>query len=123
MTRYLISGDPLEPTSGDMIAETASLAVGLPVPDGWRVLTGNERESVIARVALRYELDLERNPNGIRFCVDGHEFDNSDSPLAGDGAFAPFRVFDIPAQDYVPGTYPNRDLAQDVADYLNGEPS
>ena len=57
MARYLISGDPLEPTSGDMIAETASLAVGQPVPEGWRVLTGNERESVIARVALRYELE------------------------------------------------------------------
>lgn len=57
MTRYLISGDPLEPCSGDMIAETASLAVGKPVPEGWRVLTGNERESVIARVALRYELE------------------------------------------------------------------
>lgn len=59
MSFYLIAGDPLEPSSGDMIAETASLDVGQPVPAGWRVLSGNERQSVIARVVLRYEVESE----------------------------------------------------------------
>jgi hypothetical protein len=45
---YLLSGDPLAPSSTDLIAQTKSLAVGERVPDGWRVLTGNE-----ARVANR----------------------------------------------------------------------
>lgn len=57
MQRYLISGDPLAPSSGDMIAETQSLAVDAAVPDGWRVLSGNERFSLIGRIALRYELE------------------------------------------------------------------
>lgn len=59
MAAYLISGDPLEPTSGDMIAQTASLDVGKPIPDGWRVLSGNERQSLIARVVLRYEVESD----------------------------------------------------------------
>lgn len=48
----LINGDELAPCSTDLIAQTATLAVGLRVPDGWRVLTG----SLIARVAYRYEI-------------------------------------------------------------------
>lgn len=47
------------------------------------------------------------NPNP-RYCVDGHEFNNVDSEMAGDGQFAPFRVFDTKAQDYLPGTYATR---------------
>lgn len=58
-TNYLVTGDPLEPSSGDMIAQTKSLKVGERVPEGWRVLTGNSHESVIARVALRYEVESE----------------------------------------------------------------
>jgi hypothetical protein len=61
MTNYLIAGDPMEPASTDLIAQTKSLAVGRPVPDGWRVLSGNERESTIARVAYRYEVEEESN--------------------------------------------------------------
>lgn len=53
---FLLQGNPLEPQSGDIIAQTGYLTVGEPVPDGWRVLTGNERESLIARVVLRYEV-------------------------------------------------------------------
>lgn len=59
MTNYLLSGDPLEPSSTDLIAQTKSLAVGLAVPEGWRVLSGNERESTIGRVAFRYEAEEE----------------------------------------------------------------
>ncbi len=55
-TRYLMTGDPTKPESDDLIAETTSLKVGRPVPEGWRVLSGNERFSTIARVVLRYEI-------------------------------------------------------------------
>jgi hypothetical protein len=54
------------------------------------------------------------------YCVDGHEFPNEDSGLIGDGQFPPFRVFNIEAQDYEPGTYPTRAEAQVEADRLNG---
>lgn len=57
MRAYLIEGDAMAPSSTDLIAQTDSLKVGLPVPKGWRVLTGNERESVIARVAYRFEIE------------------------------------------------------------------
>jgi hypothetical protein len=52
-TNHLISGDPLSPASTDLIAQTANLPVGEPVPEGWRVLTGNERTSLIGRLAYR----------------------------------------------------------------------
>ncbi len=57
MSNYLISGDPLEPASTDLIAQTALLDVGKRVPEGWRVLSGNERQSTIARVCYRYEAE------------------------------------------------------------------
>ncbi len=52
---YLLAGDPLAPESTDLIAQTTYLRVGLPVPDGWRVLTGNPSDSLIGRVCYRYE--------------------------------------------------------------------
>lgn len=55
----------------------------------------------------------------IRYAVDGKEFDDDDSPLAGDGQFGPFIIFDIDAQDYLPGTYATREDGQKVADLLN----
>lgn len=57
MANHLIEGDPLDPSSGDLIAQTQSLAVGEPVPEGWRVLSGGHAYSQIARVALRYEIE------------------------------------------------------------------
>lgn len=59
MQNFLIQGDPMAPESTDLIAQRKLLKVGLPVPDGWRVLTGNNRDSVIARVAFRYEIGEE----------------------------------------------------------------
>lgn len=66
-------------------------------------------------------VDVDVTPPQPRYCVDGHEFDDPDSAFAGDGAFPPFRVFDIPAQDYLPGSHPTRAAAQAVADRLNGK--
>lgn len=58
MTRYtLLEGDPMDPQSTDLIVEQKRLAIGRPVPDGWRVLTGNMNDSLIARVAYRYEIE------------------------------------------------------------------
>jgi hypothetical protein len=53
----LISGNPMEPSSTDVIAQFDRLDVGRPVPAGWRVLTGNAESSEIARVAYRYEIE------------------------------------------------------------------
>lgn len=57
--RKLVDGDPMDPCSGDIIVELATLAVGHPVPEGWRVLSGNIHNSQIARVVLRYEIEPE----------------------------------------------------------------
>lgn len=57
MNNFLISGDALNPCHSDLIAQTKSLDVGLRVPEGWRVLSGNERQSTIARVCYRYEAE------------------------------------------------------------------
>lgn len=55
----LVDGDPLDPTPGDVIVQFATLAVGKPVPEGWRVLSGNIHSSTIARVVQRYELEIQ----------------------------------------------------------------
>ncbi len=52
------------------------------------------------------------NPNGVRYCVDGHEFPNEDSEMLGEGAYPPFLIFDIEAQDYLPHPYPSRNEAE-----------
>lgn len=57
MRNYLLEGDAMSPESTDLIAQTALLPVGQPVPDGWRVLSGNERCSTIGRIAFRYEVE------------------------------------------------------------------
>ena len=63
-TYKLIDGDPLEPTSMDLIAQTAHLPIGDCPADyrehsvsGWRVLTGNTHTNLWARVAYRYEIE------------------------------------------------------------------
>ncbi len=57
MSNILISGDPLDPQGSDLIHQTTSLDVGKPVPEGWRVMTGNNLTSTITRTAYRDELD------------------------------------------------------------------
>jgi hypothetical protein len=52
--------------------------------------------------------------------VDGHEFPYPESNLAGDGKYAPFRVFDITAQDYVGEQHPTRDDAEAAMRELEG---
>lgn len=53
----LVEGDPLMPCSIDLIAQTATIPVGQPVPQGWLVVTGNSFYSKIARVALRHVIE------------------------------------------------------------------
>lgn len=52
----VIDGDALNPSDLDLIAQVAQLNVGEPVPEGWRVLTGNVSTSQVARVAYRFEI-------------------------------------------------------------------
>ena len=56
---FLVDGDPMSPCSSDLIAQTALIAVGSKIPDGWRVLTGSATCSKIARVVFRFEIDEE----------------------------------------------------------------
>lgn len=56
-TNTLLTGDPLDPSSTDLIVQKAFLPFGDPVPDGWRVLTGNNWASEVARVAYRFEIE------------------------------------------------------------------
>lgn len=44
-------------------------------------------------------------------CVDGLEFDDPNSSYLGDGNYAPFVIFDIDAQENLPGTYRTREEA------------
>jgi len=55
----LIEGDPLAPNDSDIIVQEAHLNVDEPVPEGWRVMTGNNRSSLIMRVVYRYEIEGE----------------------------------------------------------------
>ncbi len=56
-TNTLLEGDALDPQSTDLIVQQGSLDVGQPVPQGWRVLTGNLDTSLVARVVYRYEVE------------------------------------------------------------------
>lgn len=61
MANHLIQGDPLNPDGGDLIAQTTTIKVGEPVPEGWQVLTGNNEFSQIGRFAFRFEIEEESN--------------------------------------------------------------
>ncbi len=45
-----------EDCASDLIIQTVRIKVGEKIPEGWRVLTGNNEESLVARVILRAEL-------------------------------------------------------------------
>ena len=57
----LIKGDPLKCSNTDLIAQTALTAVGAKIPEGWRVLSGNNLVSYIGRVAYRFEIEDENS--------------------------------------------------------------
>ena len=54
---HLLQGDAITPTDTDLIAQLGMLDVGEPVPEGWRVLSGNALFSSVGRVAYRYEIE------------------------------------------------------------------
>ena len=56
---HLIEGDLMNPTSNDLILQEGRLKVGLPVPNGWTVTTGNMHDSKVFRVAYRHQIDEE----------------------------------------------------------------
>jgi len=55
-TNQLIDGDPLDPSDNDIIVQSRSLDVGKPVPEGWRVMSGNSDWSTIMRIVYRFEI-------------------------------------------------------------------
>ena len=55
----LVKGDPLDPSAFDLIVQQGQLAVGQPVPQDWRILTGNNDSSLVVRVVYRYEVEWE----------------------------------------------------------------
>jgi len=63
MTYKLIDGDPMEPCSSDLIAQTLHLPLGEYPPNandpasGWRVLTGSPQFEFWGRLAYRYEIE------------------------------------------------------------------
>lgn len=56
-TNTLVTGDPLSPDPHDIIAQFDHLPVGEPLPDGWRVLSGNVHHSAIGRLVYRFECE------------------------------------------------------------------
>ena len=59
MANFLIYGDPLNPQNDDIVAQSENLGTDEIVPDGWRIMTGNERYSLIMRIAYRHEIEAE----------------------------------------------------------------
>jgi hypothetical protein len=47
----------LQPAPDDLLVQLDTLAVGQPLPEGWRVLSGNIHNSEITRVVMRYEIE------------------------------------------------------------------
>lgn len=96
--------------------------VGAPAPVG--AFRENPALIAAAKEALALAEPVTDKPVGAspRYVVDGHEFPNDESSLLGDGGFPPFVVFDVEAQDNLPGTYATREAAQEVADRLNLAP-
>lgn len=56
-TNYLILGDALDPNDLDIIGQMGRVPIGEPIPEGWRVLSGNALGSLVARIAYRYEIE------------------------------------------------------------------
>lgn len=56
----------------------------------------------------------------LRYCVDGHETEDEESSLLGDGQYPPFYIFDIENQRNLPGTYRTRKDAEFVLSLIEG---
>lgn len=59
-----------------------------------------------------YTLITDTKEGGLEIHVEGHETADPDSNLLPEGLSPPFRIFDVEAQDYLPGTYTDRKIAE-----------
>ena len=59
MKNILVRGDVFDPSDMDLIVQITTLAVGEPVPEGWKVTSGNMHNSEIVRVVTRSALEME----------------------------------------------------------------
>ena len=53
----IVNGDAFNPSDCDIIAQEGTLAVGEPVPYGWRVLSGHQHASFVVRIGYRMEFE------------------------------------------------------------------
>lgn len=54
----LVNGDAIETSDFDMIAQTINLPIDeTPDGEGWRIMTGNNRTNLWARIAYRHECE------------------------------------------------------------------
>jgi hypothetical protein len=58
-------------------------------------------------------------PEHGRFIVDGHEFEDPESCLLGDGMHPPFMIFDQEEQRYIPARFSLRFEAETIARLIN----
>lgn len=69
---------------------------------------------------LRYYLSDQVEAHGfLPVQVDGTLPDGNLDSIEDEAAGAPFYVFDPNQQDYIAGPFPNKELAQTVADTIN----
>lgn len=71
--------------------------------DSSNMLEGKYETWAAAKAEMVHIRGFEHN-----LCVDGLMSDDPDSPYSGDGQYAPFVVFDIDAQENLPGQYATR---------------
>jgi len=53
----LVEGDAMVPEAYDLLTCVGRLAVGEPVPEGWRVVSGNNSSSLVVATAYRIEFN------------------------------------------------------------------
>lgn len=60
LRHFLVEGNPMAPKSCDVIVQTGRAPTDVPLTDGWRVLSGNSRTALVARVVFRREITESR---------------------------------------------------------------
>jgi hypothetical protein len=121
-------GDPSLLQANALMAEafTDAMGVALDVHDGvhqqlWAKAWQQVREGLATQPSVEAkgaDRKMENLNSDGRFCVDGHEFPDSESNWMGDGQYPPFAVFDIVEQKNLLPYYLTRKQAEQAMDKL-----